>query len=283
MAERRSSAPSDPAPRFADLGPRIASAAVMAGLGLGLVWAGGAWTALLAAAVTGAMIWEWRAITLHAGGRPGADTVFLLAGVVGAPLIAGLATPLQGAVWLAWSLLFAAAADLVTGRRAVLGWGVLGGVYLGAAGIAFVYLRGLEPFGLITVIWLVLTVAAADIGGYFGGRLIGGPKLWPRLSPKKTWAGALGGLAGAALVGLGVALVAGTGPGRLVLVSAGVALVAMAGDLAESALKRRFGVKDSGRLLPGHGGALDRFDGLAPAAVAVALACGATGGSVAAG
>lgn len=265
--------PGDPESRFADLRLRILSAVVAAVVGLALVWAGGVWTALLAAAVTGAMIWEWRSVTVHAGGRCGADVVFLLAGVVGAALIAELYSVPQGVIWLGWSLLFAAVADLVTGRRQAIGWSVLGGGYIGAAAIGFVYLRGLEPHGFLTILWLVLAVAAADIGGYFGGRLVGGPKLWPRVSPKKTWAGVLGGLALAVLAGalLGAAA-AGTVAGRVALLSALAALVAMAGDLAESALKRHFGVKDSGRLLPGHGGALDRFDGLAPAAVAMALA-----------
>jgi len=272
--------PGDPAPRFADLRLRVASAAVAAVVGLGLVWAGGLWTAALAAAVTGAMMWEHRSVTQHRGGPCGADVVFLLAGVAGAALVAGLYTWLEGAVWLLWSLVFAAGADLVAGRRRALGWSLAGGVYLGAAAVGFVYLRGLEPHGLATVLWLVIVVAAADIGGYFGGRLIGGPKLWPRVSPKKTWSGALGGLVLAGLAGGFFGWGVGGGVAWVALVSAGMALVAMAGDLAESALKRHFGVKDSGRLLPGHGGVFDRFDGLAPAAVAAALACGWRGGSV---
>lgn len=281
MASGMASGSGNPAPRFADLRMRVASAAVAAGVGLALVWAGGIWLALLIAAVAGAMIWEYRSVTLHRGGPCGADVAFLLAGVAGAALLAEYYSGHAAVVWLGWSLVAAAVADLVAGRRRALGWGVAGGAYIGAAAIGFVYLRGLEPHGLLTVLWLVLVVAAADIGGYFGGRLVGGPKLWPRVSPKKTWAGILGGLLLATLTGvLFSAVTAGTEAGQVALVSAGAALVSQAGDLAESALKRHFGVKDSGRLLPGHGGALDRFDGLAPAAAAIALVSWWHGGSL---
>ncbi|HUF87763.1 MAG TPA: phosphatidate cytidylyltransferase [Thermohalobaculum sp.] len=274
------STPSGSGPRFADLRLRVVSAAVAAGVGVAAVWAGGIWMALLVAAVCGAMIWEYRSVTLHRGGPCGADVAYLLAGVAGAALLAEYYSWIGAVVWLAWSLIAAAVADLAGGRRRALGWGIAGGAYIGAAAIGIVVLRGLEPHGLLTVLWLVLVVAAADIGGYFGGRLVGGPKLWPRVSPKKTWAGFVGGLLLAALAGaLFSAATAGTVAAQVALISTATALVAQAGDLAESALKRRFGVKDSGRLLPGHGGALDRFDGLAPAAAAVALASGLSGGS----
>ena len=267
--------------RFADLRTRVVSAVVAAVVGLGLVWAGGIWAALLVAAVTGAMMWEVRSVTLHRGGPCRAEAAFLLAGVVGAALLAELHSFPGAVVWLAWSLIVAAVADLVMGRRAALGWGVLGGAYVGAAGIGLLYLRTLEPYGLLTVLWLVAVVAATDIGGYFGGRLIGGPKLWPRVSPKKTWSGLLGGVALAAATGSLLSLAtAATYAVPVAAVSAGTALVAQAGDLAESALKRHFGVKDAGRLLPGHGGAFDRFDGLAPAAAVMAILSWWRGASV---
>jgi phosphatidate cytidylyltransferase len=139
----------------------------------------------------------------------------------------------------------------------------------------------LRADGFAAALWLFLVVAAADVGGYFAGRLIGGPKLWPRVSPKKTWAGSLGGIALAVAMGaMFSAVVSGTDPGEVCMLSAAVALVSQAGDLAESALKRHFGVKDSGRLLPGHGGALDRFDGLVAAALAAALVAWWRGGTV---
>ena len=258
--------------RFADLGTRVATAVVAAGVGLGLVWAGEVWTMLLVTFVTGAMTWEFRSVTLHRGGPCGAEAAPLIAAVVGATIVAEYSSWPAGFAWLAGWLLVAAVADLVTGRRAALGWGVAGGAYIGAAGLGLLYLRALEPHGLVTVLWLVLVVAATDIGGYFGGRLIGGPKLWPRVSPAKTWAGLFGGLALAALAGALLSWVtSGAYAPAVAAVSVVTALVAQAGDLAESATKRHFGVKDAGRVLPGHGGIFDRFDGLAPAAAVVAL------------
>ncbi len=161
--------------------------------------------------------------------------------------------------------------DLLTGRRRAMSWGLIGGALIGSAGIAMLYLRNLDPLGFETVLWVILVVIAADVGGYFAGRIIGGPKLWPRVSPNKTWAGSLGGIVLAVIVGAAVSLsTADSNLGLICAVSAVVAVVAQAGDLAESALKRHFGVKDAGRLMPGHGGVLDRFDGLITAALAVA-------------
>ncbi len=265
--------PSDiPSRRFADLKTRIISGIGAAVVGLTLVYLGGVWAMLLIALVSGAMIWEFRSITLHGGGACGFDVAFLLLGVVGGVVVAQLWSWPAGFVWLAWSLAAGAAADLAAGRRRAMGWGVAGGAYIGAAGIGFLYLRAMEPYGLSTALWVFLVVAAADVGGYFAGRLIGGPKLWPRVSPKKTWAGTAGGVVLA--VGLGGLFswaTTGTYLLQVCAVSAGAAVLSQGGDLAESALKRHFGVKDSGRLLPGHGGALDRFDGLVAAVLVVAL------------
>jgi phosphatidate cytidylyltransferase len=261
----------DPPRRFADLKTRVISAIAAAVVGVVLLYLGGVWTMLLIALVTGAMIWEFRSITLR-GGEDGGGTIFLLGGVVGGVVVAQFWSVPGGLVWLCWSLAVAAVADLVTGRRAAMGWGLAGGAYLGAAGIGFLFLRGMEPYGFITALWLFLVVAAADVGGYFAGRLIGGPKLWPRVSPKKTWAGAGGGVALAVVLGAVFSwATTGTYFLQVCVVSAGVAMLSQCGDLAESALKRHFGVKDSGRLLPGHGGALDRFDGLVAAILVVAL------------
>ncbi|MEX0839493.1 MAG: phosphatidate cytidylyltransferase, partial [Parvibaculum sp.] len=111
-----------------------------------------------------------------------------------------------------------------------------------------------------------------DIGAYFAGRFIGGPKLAPRISPKKTWAGLIGGMMGAAMVGMGTSLWIGLGsPVLLALIGVGMTVIEQAGDFFESALKRRAGVKDSGTLIPGHGGILDRVDGLVAVAIGAAL------------
>lgn len=264
--------PGDPPRRFADLKIRIISAVVAAAVGVTLMYLGGIWTMLLIALVTGAMIWEFRSITLHRGGACGIDVAFLLCGVVGAVAFAELRSFTAAITWLVWSLLAGALADMFAVGRGAAVWAIAGGAYIGAAGIGFIFLRAMEPYGFITVLWLILVVAAADVGGYFAGRLIGGPKLWPRVSPKKTWAGIGGGVVLAVVLGgLFSAATTGTYVVQVCAVSAAVAVISQGGDLAESALKRHFGVKDSGRLLPGHGGALDRFDGLIAVLLVVAL------------
>jgi phosphatidate cytidylyltransferase len=126
--------------------------------------------------------------------------------------------------------------------------------------------------GLAAIAVLFAIVWATDTGAYFIGRLIGGPKLWPAISPKKTWAGAVGGLVAGAAVGTGAAMAFGADFTVLtVAVTAVLSISAQAGDLFESWVKRRFGAKDSGRLVPGHGGLMDRVDGLASAAVAAVV------------
>jgi phosphatidate cytidylyltransferase len=117
-----------------------------------------------------------------------------------------------------------------------------------------------QEYGLVLTLWLLLCVIASDIGGYFAGKMLGGPKLWARISPKKTWSGTLGGWVLAAIIG-GVFAVNGQ-PILLIIASVLVAIAAQSGDLAESAIKRRAGIKDSSNLIPGHGGLLDRFDGV---------------------
>jgi phosphatidate cytidylyltransferase len=244
------------------------------------LYLGGIWAMLFVAAACGAMTWEFRSITVHRGGGCGWDAAYPVSAVSGAALVATLWSPGASLIWLAWGLAVSSGVDFGAGRRDAARWGVLGIVYLGLAGIAFLYLRNSGPHGFAIVVWLFLVVAASDIGGYFAGRIIGGPKLWPRVSPKKTWAGTLGGVALAVVVGAIFAAVAGGGPVAAVcVVSAITALVSQAGDLAESALKRHFGVKDSGRLLPGHGGALDRFDGLIAATLLTGLVTWWRGGA----
>ena len=151
-------------------------------------------------------------------------------------------------------------------------------LYIGAAYLSLLMLRH-APRGFADVLLVVLVVWASDIGAYMFGRMLGGPRLAPRLSPSKTWSGAVGGLACSICVGMAVASGFGTPPMRLFTaawLSALLCLVSQAGDLLESAVKRHFGKKDSGRLIPGHGGLLDRLDGLiaaAPAAFVLSLFC----------
>lgn len=150
--------------------------------------------------------------------------------------------------------------------RARLGVGLLYAVF---PAVALIFLREQPGQGLMLALWTLVIVWATDIGAYFAGRAIGGPRLAPKLSPNKTWAGLLGGMAAALLAGAGIAW-AGDLPAACWVAGAPLAVAAQMGDLFESWLKRRSGVKDSGTLLPGHGGVLDRLDGVVPVAVLVA-------------
>jgi phosphatidate cytidylyltransferase len=141
------------------------------------------------------------------------------------------------------------------------------------------WLRALPGEGLQTLFWVLALVWAVDTGAYFAGRAIGGPKLAPRISPNKTWAGLGGGVAAALLVGIAAAALTGAKALPLAFISAGLAFVEQAGDLMESAIKRRFNAKDAGRLIPGHGGLLDRVDGLIATLLAVAALTLAAGRS----
>ncbi|WP_298372169.1 phosphatidate cytidylyltransferase [Azospirillum sp.] len=261
------SAPPPPAPaKTSDLKARVLSALVLAPVVLGAVWFGG-WV-FRALIVLGAVIAisEW--INLVPSARRLPARVISVCGVLGALSAQLLVGPLAG---LGVAVLFAGLTALGGGGtdRKLLGFGV---VYV-AAGIAgLMWLRDLPGDGLALFLFAMLAVWATDIGAYAAGRTIGGPKLAPRISPKKTWAGLIGGMVSAALVGWLVALVAGAAmPGLALLVGALSAVVGQIGDLFESAIKRRYNVKDSGQLIPGHGGILDRIDGLLVAAPVLAV------------
>ena len=184
------------------------------------------------------------------------------------------------AIWLGgWSF---CALAIVFGAGLTFEWGQLctrshrafslasGTGIIWAAAAALIWLRA-RAYGLGNVLFLLSLVWSTDIGAYLVGRTFGGPRLAPRISPGKTWAGAIGGVVFAACAGIAAAAVGGTGAPRAVAIAAGLSIIAQAGDLAESAAKRRFGVKDSGRLIPGHGGLLDRLDSTLAVALAGAL------------
>jgi phosphatidate cytidylyltransferase len=188
-----------------------------------------------------------------------------------------------GMVWLALMILGVAGLatewTMMARRRpgpGIVAISVLVFLYFAAGGIALVHLRGESANGFANVLFLLLLVWSTDIGAYVAGRAIGGPKLAPAISPGKTWSGAVGGLA-CALV---VALIAGATPGGFVL-AACLSITSQIGDLAKSVAKRYFGVKDSSHLIPGHGGLLDRLDGLLAAAPLAALFEFARGGGLA--
>jgi phosphatidate cytidylyltransferase len=154
------------------------------------------------------------------------------------------------------------------GRRL---WAGAGFAYAGLTGLTSVLVR-LDPlYGFAALIFVLLIVWATDTGGYFVGRGFGGPKLWPRVSPNKTWAGAVGGFVASLVVAIGFAAFNPVRTVPLLLLGASLSIVAQLGDLFESAVKRRFGVKDSSRIIPGHGGLLDRLDGFVAAIVLAAI------------
>jgi phosphatidate cytidylyltransferase len=248
--------------RFADLGPRVASAIVLAAVALLDVWAGGVWIVALAAAAAALMLWELHRMVV----RPGEGTGMVMTPALGVLAAAGACTVIATALWGLGAglavMLAGALATAVAAGAGVRGWLVAGLVYIGLAMAYLTILRDSALHGFPMVLWLVLVVIAADVGAYFAGRLIGGPKLWPAVSPGKTWSGAIGGLVAALVVGLVFGMIHGWALLRLSGLSLAVAVASQLGDLLESAVKRRFGVKDASRLIPGHGGLLDRLDGV---------------------
>ena len=191
---------------------------------------------------------------------------------VGAILVADFAAGVELSLILATVLTVALFATATVGRAEHCRLLAFGIPYVVFGSIALLWVRGVDEDGLGLLIYLLFAVWATDIGAYAAGRTIGGPKLAPRISPKKTWAGLIGGMISAALFGAGVAFVFGAErPGFAALLAAVLAVISQAGDLFESGIKRHFNVKDSGRLIPGHGGLLDRVDGLIVAAPVFAL------------
>jgi phosphatidate cytidylyltransferase len=151
------------------------------------------------------------------------------------------------------------------------GWAAGGVIYAGVAFLGPALLRRDGELGLPAFLFLAVTVWMTDIVAYLVGRAIGGPLLWPQVSPKKTWSGALGGLAGGVVGGTLVAYASGVGGLGAAIVALGLSALSQAGDLFESAVKRRFGAKDTGRLIPGHGGLMDRLDSFVVAALAAVV------------
>jgi phosphatidate cytidylyltransferase len=266
MMERRiGKGPS--AGRWGDLGLRAASAAVLGPVALFCLWYGGpAWAALVALAAVGLGL-EWSALCGAPLGRGASGAVPLA--LAAALLLAGWATILGHPVVAVVVLVVGGGGTGALGRRWAPVWGV---AYLGLAVMALAWLRADPVAGRANVLFVLLIVWASDIGAYVAGRLIGGPKLAPRISPAKTWSGAIGGLVAA--VAAGGAAVWGLDDGvpwQTIPVAALLSIASQGGDLFESALKRHYGVKDSGRLIPGHGGLFDRLDGLVAAAPMAAL------------
>jgi phosphatidate cytidylyltransferase len=242
---------------------RVAAAVVLAPLAIAVAYAGGwLWTALVTLTAIG-LYFEWLMVV-------GARTPRLVTAGAAALAIAGLS--------LAAGRIDASILVLVVGLAGVMVvsperrlWTATGFGYAAAAEVASVLVRHDQAHGFVALILILLVVWVTDIGGYFAGRGIGGPKLWPRVSPKKTWAGAIGGFAASLAVAAGFAVIGLGKTGPMLLLGAVLSIASQLGDLFESAVKRRFGVKDSSHIIPGHGGLLDRLDGFVAAIVLAAI------------
>ncbi|MFT8242734.1 phosphatidate cytidylyltransferase [Roseomonas sp. BN140053] len=275
-------APTQPeAKRWRDLRKRFLSALVLGPTALLCVWLGSDPFTLLMAACVGVLAWEWVHLCgMRTRALPGAAvpvTVFVAGAlaVVERPgwswtvLLIGFLLAWGGARYARWR------SGVPRQPALLLALGVL---YIGVAGLCLIELRHDNAAGRANVLFLLTAVWASDIGAYMAGRILGGPLLWPSVSPNKTWSGSAGGLLLAMLCGMGMA--AAMAPGSLARAAALAAILAVAtqaGDLLESAIKRHFKVKDTSSLIPGHGGLLDRLDGLLAAAPAAALLAAAVG------
>lgn len=254
---------SDSSAKWGDLLPRVLSAIAMLVIGIVAVGAGGFWIHLLVSIACGLMVWE----LVRMLGSASPSTSVWLALLSGAALFAASYSPYPSTVlpmllapsFVGLSLLKSGARPF-TGRRIFLAYSAV----ILIAGYSLIALR--DDFGIIWMAWLLIVVIVTDVAGYFAGRTLGGPKFWPRVSPKKTWSGTVAGWIGAAIVGLIFMQYAGGGI-AVVWISVVAAIASQMGDIAESAIKRHVGIKDSSNLIPGHGGLLDRFDGMLGAAL----------------
>ncbi|MEP3628966.1 MAG: phosphatidate cytidylyltransferase [Hyphomicrobiales bacterium] len=252
-----------------ELTKRILSAVILAPIVIFMAWLGGVFFGLMMTVIAVLMYWEWTVMTQRSILLPRdifgvlCVLVLVIAGYVGGtttPILFSFVAIVIGFIVIAFA-------------KNKLGW-TIAGVGVGSSlATCLIYLRGIEPSGIGLLLFLCFSVWAADIFAYIVGRTVGGPKLMPRVSPKKTWSGFLGGAAGAVIIG---ALVASYLFEASTVLFAGLAfitaLAAQVGDLLESHIKRRFNVKDSSNLIPGHGGILDRVDGLVLSAY-VFVAC----------
>jgi phosphatidate cytidylyltransferase len=246
-----------------DLWIRTLSALVLIPAIVADVWYGGAWFVALVALIGVLMAREWTDL-VH-GGDPPQFVIHAAAALVGAIE--------PGGPWVSLALIAALAlVSMALGRGR---WRYFGVAYVGLPAMAFILLRNDSAAAILLVL---VTVWIADTAAFLAGRAIGGPKLAPSVSPNKTWAGLGGAVVGGAVAAGGFAAYGGYAVWPLVLVGAAIGLVEQGGDLFESAMKRHHGVKDSGRLIPGHGGMLDRVDGLVAAAVLAAAIGIARGG-----
>ncbi|MBQ0806171.1 phosphatidate cytidylyltransferase [uncultured Sulfitobacter sp.] len=246
----------DKSDKWSDLAARLGSAAAMVVIGLAGIFMGGHIFHVLVAIICGLMAWEL--VGMLSPDQPG--TKIQMGLLVGGATLAAIYLPIGFALPVLLAPALVGFGQLAKHRTIFMCFTVL----ILLAGFGLVQLR--DGYGFGWMMWLVLVVVVTDVVGYFAGRAIGGPKFWPRVSPKKTWSGTAAGWVGAAIVGYLFSINTGIGM-QLVGVSIAVSMASQMGDMAESGMKRRVGAKDSSNLIPGHGGLLDRFDGMLGAAL----------------
>ncbi|NVK18127.1 MAG: phosphatidate cytidylyltransferase [Methylocystaceae bacterium] len=255
---------------------RILSALVISGPAIAAIYFGSPFFNIMIALFAILMGWEWSKLCLGEFKLPG----ILLSAYVGIiPLLSFINIPLLEVILITpvmCALLFA----LTLNNKGRI-WFAIGALYLSIPICAFIFLRSADAIGVSVVFWIACMVVATDTGGYAFGITIGGPKLAPKISPKKTWAGLIGGMTGAFLTGLAFSLgFDWAEPILISCLSAGLAVIAQMGDLFESHAKRHFDVKDSSQIIPGHGGILDRLDGMMSASAFMAGLILATSGDI---
>lgn len=245
--------------KWNDLAVRLASGAVMAIVGLAAVWLGGLWFTALVTVLCGLLVWE---LVRMLGG--GAKKALILGAGAGVAVLAARILPPGIGLPLILLPSMAGIALLDKNRSLYMAFTAL----IVIAGYGLLVQR--IDFGFQWMLWLTLVVIATDVFGYFAGRFIGGPKFWPRVSPKKTWSGTVVGWVAAGAVGAYFMSMPGVGL-EIIGISIALSMASQMGDIAESAVKRKMGVKDSSDLIPGHGGVFDRFDGMLGASVFLLL------------
>lgn len=237
--------------KWSDLNARMGAGAAMVVIGLAGIALGGHVFHGLVALICGIMVWELVGML-----RPGVRHLQLQLGVVtGAAVLVSVYLPVGFALPILLAPALIGFGQLARNRTVFMIFAVL----ILLAGYGMMQVR--DDLGFGWMLWLVLIVVVTDVVGYFAGRTFGGPKFWPAVSPKKTWSGTAAGWIGAAIVGLLFSINAGVGL-QLMGVSVAVSMASQMGDIAESSMKRKMGVKDSSNLIPGHGGLMDRFDGM---------------------
>jgi len=242
--------------KWSDLTARLGSALAMVVVGAIGIWMGGHVFHVLVAVICGLMAWELVGML-----SPGTKNLQMqLGAVTGVAVLLSVYLPVGFALPLLLAPAMIGFGQLTRNRTIYMAFTLM----ILMTGFGIMQVR--DDMGLGWMLWLVIVVIVTDVFGYFAGRIIGGPKFWPAVSPKKTWSGTAAGWVGAALVGLVFSINTGVGL-QLVGISIAVSMASQMGDIAESAIKRKTGVKDSSNLIPGHGGLMDRFDGMLGASV----------------